>query len=293
LNANSYTAMVCYMLDMFPERLSDNSLTEDTTLKELHRFYDLSDIRTLSYHDIGDIGNVLSNEEIQILRAGVQWRLFGIHPVLTKHPLVFLDEKLKPMDLSDHWAGNAHIADLTGILLHYKLSANLYELVQRETEERRYVNVRGKYDKFLKVLEETPNLYMKSDTSKELKSVNELVGTRLVSVSRQYMKFVESQDQRNGRYYEKNQSERLFKAFSNARAEVTTLVKELETTRRQKIALEKQIQTIQSSRRWKILIAFSHAKSGVRSVLHRLRNRVQGETLSVKGGIRTTAKEKD
>lgn len=277
LNENSYTAVVCYMLDMFPEKplSEDNHLTEDAHLKELHRFYDLSDINTRSYHDIGDIGNVLSNEEIRILRAGVQWRLFGIHPLLTKHPLLFLDDKLKPMDLSDHWAGNAHIADFTGILLHYKLANSLHWLVQREIEERRYVNQGGKYDKYFKVLEKAPSLLIKNETSKELKSVNELVGTRLVSVSKQYMRFVESEEKRNGHYSEESRSERLYEAFFNARAEVAACSKRIRDLERQLAKAQAQIQALQSSRRRKILTALGSLRTETRSVLDRLRNRVQ------------------
>ena len=276
LNENSYTAVVSYMLDMFPEKplSEEDPLTEYAHLKESHRFYDLSDVRTLSYHDIGDIGNVLANEEIEILRAGVQWRIFGIHPLLTKHPLVFLDEKLRPMDLSDHWAGNARVADFTGILLHYKLSANLYKLVRREVEERRYVNRRGKYDRYIKVLEKNPDLLIKSDTSKELRSVNDLVGSRIVTLSRQYMRFVEDEEKRKGSFSEEGRTERLLDAFFNTRAEVATMAQELERKRQQKLALEKQMRLIRSLGVWKVLTTLSRVKTGVRDGLSRLRNGV-------------------
>lgn len=59
LNENSYTAVVSYMLDMFPEKpLFEDAplMEEDLPLKELHRFYDISDIDTRSYHDISEIG---------------------------------------------------------------------------------------------------------------------------------------------------------------------------------------------------------------------------------------------
>ncbi len=234
---------------------------------------------------------MLPNEEIEILRGGVQWRLFGIHPLLTKHPLVFLDDKLKPMDLSEHWAGNARIADFTGILLHYKISANLYGLVRREIEERRYINQGGKYDKYLKVLENAPSLLIKNDTSKELKSVNELVGSRLVSVSRQYMRFVESEERKTGHYSEESRSERLFEAFFNARAEVAAYsarIRDLRKQLRKSTAAaqraqeqaqraQEEIRAIQSSRGWKVLTALSRVKTGARGVLgHLSRNRGRG-----------------
>lgn len=127
LNDNSYTAVVANMLDMFSEKPLSDTAEEDETLKESHRFYDISNLRTQSYDLVGDIGNVLSNPNVAILRDGIRRTLFNVPALLTKHPLIFLDERIKPMDLSDHWVGNAHVADFTGVLLHYKLVGHLYE----------------------------------------------------------------------------------------------------------------------------------------------------------------------
>lgn len=294
LNDNFYTAVVTYMLDMFPETLlsADSPATDYESLKELHRFYDISDVRTLDYSQVGDIGNVVANEWIEILQGGVMQRVFGTSPLLTKHPLIFLDDRLTPHDLSDHWVGNARIADFTALFLHYKLSANLYGLVRREIEERRYNNLHGKYDKIHKVLAEAPSLLMRNDTSKELKSVNELVGTRFVSVSKQYMRFVENEAQRDGHYSEESRSERLAEAFFNARAEVAAygrktseLQQELKKlraeSRRKRAALnrarnaEMQIEAIQASRSWKTLTVLKRIRIRAGEMLGQLRNGVQ------------------
>jgi len=242
LNENSYTGVVSYMLDMFPEEplSEEDSLTESAAHKELHRFYDLSYVRTRNYHDIGDIGNVLDNEEIKILKGGVTRRLFGVSQFLIKHPLVFLDDRLRPMDLSDHWVGNARIADFTGLLLHYKLAGDLYGLVRREMKERKYTNQMGKYDRFFRVLEESPNLTIKNETSRELKSVNDLVGTQIMPISRKYMKFVEHEEQRTGRYSAERWSERLLDAFFSARAEVVNLAGQVEVLRQENQALRRE-----------------------------------------------------
>ena len=294
LNDNFYTAVVTYMLDMFPETLlsADSPATDYESLKELHRFYDISDVRTLDYSQVGDIGNVVANEWIEILQGGVMQRVFGTSPLLTKHPLLFLDDRLTPHDLSDHWVGNARIADFTALFLHYKLSANLYGLVRREIEERRYNNLHGKYDKIHKVLAEAPSLLMRNDTSRELKSVNELVGTRFVSVSKRYMRFVENEAQRNGHYSEESRSERLAEAFFNARAEVAAygrktseLQQELKKlraeSRRKRAALnrarnaEMQIEAIQASRSWKTLTVLKRIRIRAGDLLGQLRNGVQ------------------
>ena len=302
LSENSYTAVVAYMLDMFPERLSeDDPLTEDMSLeelKEMNRFYDISEVTSASYHDIGDIGNVLANEEIEVLRGGVRERIFHVRPMLTKHPLVFLDERLRPMDLSDHWAGNAHVADFTGVLLHYKLSNSLYEVVRQEIKDRRQLNLKkDRYGDYFKVLDKAPSLLIKNSVSKELESVNELVGTAFVTVSRQYMRFVESEDQRKGHRSGEVRPERMFEPFFNARAEVTTYKAAAQKAREEaQEAREREQrveQVIQSSRSWKLLTGLSRVKTGARGVLGRLKNGVQKGMSRATDKTRSVSEGKD
>lgn len=283
LSENSYTAVVAYMLDMFPEKISaDEPLPEDLSVKELketNRFYDLSGVTRERYYDVGEIGNVLSNEEIEVLRGGVRQDVFNVRPMLTKHPLVFLDDELRPMDLSDHWAGNARVADFTGVLLHYKLSNNLYETVQQEIRDRRQLDrQKDRYGEYFKVLDENPDLVLKTGSSKELESVNELVGTAFVNVSRRYMRFVEGEERRKGSRAAGIGSERMFEPFFNARAEAAIyraaaqeareeVRKAREQTReaRQRARrAEAQLEAIQNSRSWRLLTGLGRIKNGLR-----------------------------
>ena len=266
LNANSYTAMVAHMLDMFPGRplREDGPPAGEGGLKGSYRYYDISDVKSRPYSEVGDVGNVLGNAEIELLWGGVQRRVFGASPLLTKHPLVFLDDGLKPMDLSDHWAGNARVADLTGLLLHYKLTDGLYGQVRREMEERRDLNLGGKYDKYSGVLRETPSLLIKNAASRELGSVNDLVGTRLVTVSRRYMELVDGLDG--------ERPEKLLDAFFGAEAEASALRGELEFTRRRRQAAEERLRAVTGSRSWKVLAALNRARGGLRGALRRLRS---------------------
>src|SRR5918997_1693827 len=56
LNSNPYTAVVAHMLDMFPEKpLSGRAGTLDEPLKELHRFYDISDLNRKSIKEIRNL----------------------------------------------------------------------------------------------------------------------------------------------------------------------------------------------------------------------------------------------
>jgi hypothetical protein len=289
LNENRYTAMVAHMLDMFPEEpILEAERDEQAPLKELHRFYDLADIISFDYRDAKGVNNVVSNEEIEILRGGVQKRIFNLNPILIKHPLIFYDGRLAPVDLSEHWAANARLADISGVLLHYKLSKTLYDLVRRETVEQRYVNRHGKYDKYLKVLDASPELLIRSDTSKELRSLNDLIGTQFAHISRDYVRLVQSelrgrqshsQDVESDLFYELffqikgearkqlRMAQELRETNKSLRLKLKRLRKADQELRRRMQNLQDQISAIQSSRTWRLL-----------TVLKRLRRTVRDKT---------------
>jgi glycosyltransferase involved in cell wall biosynthesis len=229
LNRNSYTAVVAHMLDMFPEQpISRSDDNKDVPLKEVHNFYDLSDISTHDYGIVKDTGNVISNEEIDVLQGGIQRTLFGINPVLTKHPLVFLDGNIKPMDLSEHWVSNARVAGFTGVLFHYKLTSSLYELVTSEIQEQNYVNKHGKYEKYYKVLNAASELLVRRDTCRELKSVNDLVGTPFAIVSPEYMKLVEEEARKSPDHSQGSELDMLASLFFTAQAQAAVQRRDFE-----------------------------------------------------------------
>jgi hypothetical protein len=256
LNEHRYTALVTGVLDMFPEEpLTGVVRHEDEPLKELHRFYDISEVREEAYESVGQIGNVLSNPDVPILRGGIRRTLFGMNSLLIKHPLIFLDGDLKPTDLSEHWVGDARLADFTGVLLHYKLLDGLYEAVRREVEARNYPNRWGKYDRYLKVLEGAPELEIKAETARELGSTNDLVGTRFMVLSREYMDFVREEDRRLGNPPERH-IERLTDAFFRAAADAKEQGRKAWDTKRLVAAadsLQRQLEGVLTSRTWRVL----------------------------------------
>ena len=122
LNRNKYTAVVAQMLDMFPEEpLSSRAGNLDEPLKERHRFYDISNLKRwrITEHERCPPDNTYENNDIAAFAGGIRWTVFGVSTFLTKHPLVFLDDKIKPL-VGPHWASNARVADFTCVLYHYK-----------------------------------------------------------------------------------------------------------------------------------------------------------------------------
>jgi hypothetical protein len=126
------------------------------------------------------------------------------------------------------------------VLLHYKfLDEHLHKQAVRAAEQRTSKSSAW-YSKYLELLGKTSSISIKTNTSKELKSVNDLVGTQFVSISRKYMRFVENEEQRSGHYSGERRSERLFEAFFNARAEVKALAEQVEGMRRKNQILRRK-----------------------------------------------------
>ena len=246
LNSNSYTAVVAQMLDMFPEKpLSGQAGNLDEPLKEVHRFYDISNLRRkrIIEHSRCPPDNAYGSDDIAAFTGGIRLTIFGSNVSLTKHPLVFLNDKVR-LGPGAHWHSNVRAADFTGVLFHYKfLDEHLHEQAVQAVEQRTSKSSAW-YSKYLELVGETSSLSIKTDTSKELKSVNDLVGTQFVSISRQYMRFVENEEQRSGHYSEERRSERLFEAFFNARAEVRALAEQVGAMRQQNRILRQKYRRI-------------------------------------------------
>lgn len=284
LSENRYTAVAAQMLDMFPEKLnlkggSSGSVGEgDVRIKELHRFYDISDVRKQDYNTCSGVSNLLANNDIKFYRDGIQKKLFGHHAVLTKHPLVFLDDTIWPVDNTVHRIGRARVADLTCVLLHYKFLDGLYDQAVLAVTDGGYAFGSRKYQKYLDTLDQNPNVQFMSDNTRELKNVNELVGNRFLTVSSQYLELVADVESAAGRAW---QESGLFKALLDSQAELgcqeeyaghlKQSAAELRRESAEKLAkkrgeadfLRAQIRALHNSRGWKVFSALSRIRRTV------------------------------
>jgi len=200
LNEKRYTAVVAQMLDMLPEDpLSGRAGNLGEPLKELHRFCDISNVKRTSIKDCPDLrGNTYGSDEIEEFRNGIRSTIFGAKPLLTKHPLMFLNDEVKPVDGSTHWVGNARVADFTCVLFHYKfLDGYFREQVARAVREEQYYENSAAYKKYFQVLASNPNLQIKQETAREIESVNDLVENRFLVVSEDYLSWVNAEAEKN------------------------------------------------------------------------------------------------
>ncbi len=277
LTERSYTAMVGQMLDMFPEeplmragRGEDEP--EDEPLKELHRFYDISNIRTEDYRAFRESNNTVASDEIGVYRDGIHKTVFDQRALLTKHPLMFIDDEIRPMDPAVHWVGGARVADVTCVLFHYKFLGDFYERTLRAVKEESHANDSAKYKRFLETLERDPEPRIKRGTAQELGDVNDLVYNQFLVVSGDYLALVEAEERKGA--FGDDEPRRLLEAFSRASARASAqaravrllerkvgklednLARERRKARlreRKTKNLERQIQDMQGSRTWRLL----------------------------------------
>jgi hypothetical protein len=293
LNERSYTAVAAQMLDMFPEEpLSGSGAANppDEPLKERHRFYDISNIKRISMrgHPLFR-NNTLESKEIETLRGGIRQSLFGFRAYLTKFPLVFSDGRVTALDGNAHWVDNARIADFTCVLFHYKfLDAHLHEQAARAEENRRGTNA-AEYKKYLEVLEGNPTLRIKQDTSKEIQGVNDLVENGFLIVSEEYVGWVNSEEEKSVLLQPAFQGEQdgLADAFLKVRRQERTKTVKVRSLERQLLKrdvrirnlkqnqrllkkrnriLERQLQSMRSSRSWRLLNKLARIRARVSSL---------------------------
>ncbi len=207
LTERSYTAVVAQMLDMFPEQpVLHASAGEDEPLKELHRFYDISNVTKQDYYTSGGASNTLASADIRFYRDGINRPLFGHSGLLTKHPLIFLDDKIRPIHPHGHWVGRARVADITCVLFHYKFIGDFYERAVQLVREESHGPATRRYRRYLETLERNPKLQIKQETARELKGVNDLVDNRFLVVSRDYLAFVEAEERKKSEVADASQA---------------------------------------------------------------------------------------
>jgi len=220
LNSKSYTAVAAQMLDMFTEKpLLGRADNPDEPLKELHRFYDISNLkrRRMRGHSRRR-NNTVDSDEIDTFRGGIRDTIFGTSPHLTKFPLMFSDGRIRPMDGSSHRVSNARIADFTCVLFHYKfLDRHFHEQAEQAVREEHRFRNSAIYKKYLEVLNRNPSLQVKQETSREIKGVNDLLENQFLVVSDDYVGWVNAEEERSILQAPQSRQRDLAEAFLKSR----------------------------------------------------------------------------
>lgn len=280
LTSKSYTAVMAHMLDMFPEKpLSDQPSDFGESLKELHRFYDISNLVRKSIKKAAHIrrNNNYESHVMERFHGGIRHSVFGNSAALTKQPLTFLDGKVKPMDGSSHWASNARVADITCVLFHYKfLDGYFHAQARQAVREGQYGNYSARYKGYLKELEKNPSLQVKQGTAKEIKSVNDLLEEQFLVISDDYVSWVNAQEEKRVLLQASHRdSHWMTKAYLASREQerarilqvqgLAQQLREMQTAQsfEHTQKLEQQLERMQGSRAWKLVKMLQHIKTKI------------------------------
>jgi Glycosyl transferase family 2 len=186
LNANSYTAAVAQMLDMFSDiPLAELESKPDDLLKEKYVYYDISAIEKEDY-----LWSKRSNPKIKMHWGGVRKAAFGTDNGLTKSPLVLMDGNVKTF-ITWHHVKGARMADISCLLRHYPFVSSFYVKVEDAVRTGRYgMRVTDEYKAYAKGLEDGTSVNFKLPSAQRFIGLEQLIEDRFLIVSEKYQEWV-------------------------------------------------------------------------------------------------------
>ncbi|MDQ1471873.1 MAG: hypothetical protein QOJ99_3353 [Bryobacterales bacterium] len=198
LNRNKYTAVVTQLLDMFSDRPVSVSAPEDddpnAVLSVTYPYYDLSDVTKTDYRT-SELSttyggrNTVSNVATKLLWGGIRKTLSGNEYLLTKHSL-FSMENRPDLFPHVHFVNKARLADVSCVLLHYKLTSSALAIAIQNME--RFPGNSKLYADFIQYITKNPTYQVKRPEATRLRGVNQLVRQDFLFTSENYRQYVES-----------------------------------------------------------------------------------------------------
>jgi hypothetical protein len=190
LNDGDYSAVLTQMLDMFSDRplaaLAERQPPEN--LREVYRFYDISRVTTQDYRTADLVrryasGNSLPSEEVRLCFGGIRRALWNLNCLLTKHSLVRMGRNVELFP-HVHFVNRARLADVSAILLHYKLVSNAYQAAAQNRGA--FHGISKGYDDLMRLIEAQPQMKIRSESAVELGEVVDLADEGFIFLSSAY-----------------------------------------------------------------------------------------------------------
>lgn len=187
LNDNSYTSVVAHLVDMVPDATLGDIIRQNIPgIASVQWYLDVSDVVKQPYFVRG---NIVSNDAVKLWYGGIRERLFQIGKLfLTKHPLNFGDGRL--VVFSGHTIGNRRVADVTGLLLHYKYVGDVYAHVRQAVESQNYYDSSREYRCYLEQFDNNPSLSFTSPQSVPYQGHETLLHNGLFTLTESYEDYV-------------------------------------------------------------------------------------------------------
>lgn len=190
LNHNNYNAAAAMMLDMFADiPLKDLDSLENDDLKKIYPYFDNTSLKIIPYKKAY---NTTNHKETNRFSEGVHKQFFGVDSIyLSKIPLIKWDPSISVHETS-HESTFVNIADVSGLLLHYKFVKGFEKKIAKILEENNYWNSSAVYAKYAKIMAKNPSLNLKTKSSTFYKNPEQLEREKIVWIGEEYRKLMKS-----------------------------------------------------------------------------------------------------
>jgi len=139
LKANRFTAVMTYMLDMYPERITKEN--EDDDWFETHRYFET---KSLYWGNVPQHIHGVVPPNLKIVVSGVRQRMFDVFELLSKS--TFFDASQCKVTVKDtHFALHGHLADVTGYFRHYRFKPPFFDTIAHIANSKHYYLGSGTY----------------------------------------------------------------------------------------------------------------------------------------------------
>lgn len=189
LNAHGFTAVMAQMLDLFPDGPPASWPAGGRELIEASVWYDLSAVGRRPPGRARRV-NRFADSEMSFFAGGVRSQAFSADPILTKFSLLRRMGKSGPVLESAHLCRGASVADVNGVLLHYKYDRSFAERCAAAVREGNFFGNSAAYKLYLQALERTPELSLRRPTARRYHGPMELVEQGFLRASGRYLEQV-------------------------------------------------------------------------------------------------------
>jgi hypothetical protein len=202
LDSNQYTAVLTQLLDMFSDRPLSHLVKQHESLKQVYQYYDISDVERENYRTAEFVRqnaylNQISCAETELLFGGVRKSLYGScwveNCLLTKHSLFRMGKGLELFP-HVHFVNKAKLADVSCVMLHYKLTSNALETALQNRDS--FIAIGKGYNDFVKFCLNNPNYSIKRKTATKYKGASGLIQSGFLFAGPDYRNYVTSSARR-------------------------------------------------------------------------------------------------
>jgi len=195
LNKKAYTAVVAYMLDMFPIKRESDNAYQCGSFTDNYCYYDISAVKKGAYFDHNPNFcnyNILADKSFKFCYGGVRRRYFGKDAskyILIKHPLMFIDGKIEPVT-DPHFCNKAYVADVSCILKHYKFTDSFVNKLDNAKNDYGFFG-KLEHEEYYRILIDRGKIDFYSSTARKLENINDLIGSGFIKASSEYKDYME------------------------------------------------------------------------------------------------------